>query len=147
MVRAWKKAKDLTKFPAPKPTVQYEHAVGPQPPTAQRQYIDPIGPKRPPSTSQKVGQWLHNRADAFKENARRPMWQDEPPRPKPSGKGKRAPAMSGPVIREIPFPSYGGIDFSLHPDPMVSGMYRKPKREEHKKHREGGATEIHYHYY
>ena len=143
MAKAWRRAKDLTKFPNPKATVQYEHAIGPHQVSTS---ATPLGPARP-STSQKVGQWLHNRADAFKENARRPMWQDEPPRPKPSGKGKRAPAMSGPIIREIPFPSYGGIDFSLHPDPMVSGMYRKPKREEHKKRREGGATEIHYHYY
>lgn len=48
----------------------------------------------------------------------------------------------------INIPKERGIDLSLHPDPMVSGMYRRSDEEHHKRvKKRGNVTEIHYHYH
>jgi hypothetical protein len=142
------------------------------------QYDSPIGPVRQ-SASEKVGRFIQRGASNFLDNLHSPIFEPRGVRQidtsrrklvkggdygeevlyKPPQRGKgRVGGRSDIVEAERNFmgnvsrgnyPPFGGIDLSMHPDPMVSGMYRKPREEveEHRRKGKGGVTEIHYHYH
>jgi hypothetical protein len=119
------------------------------------QYSSPIGPQRQ-TASEKIGKFLKRGAANFSANMHAPMFAPERPtksKPRSHGRVGRRDMLEAEHafignVREGRYPGYGGIDLSMHPDPMVSAMYR-PQREEvtHRKSSKGGVTEIHYHYH
>lgn len=142
------------KFPKAKPGIDYAKPIGPQQPqrTDPNQYSVPVGPN-PPSAGQKIGMFLKRGVGNFKENMRRPYFADDNPhRARPTGGTSRRerPPVGINYGGGVPMMGGfgGGIDLSLHPDPMVSGMYGRDRpAEPHKKKKGGGGTEIHYHYH
>ena len=140
------------RFPKPRPGKDYNSPIGPEQPQRAnpRQYPTPIGPNQP-SVSQKIGMFLKRGVDNFKENSRRPLVaprerREEPPRrAAPPQPRERVPPMNmGGFGNDFG----GGLDLSMHPDPMVSGMYGRGRNEPIvKRKKSGNVTEIHYHYH
>lgn len=103
------------------------------------------------SMSGQIGAFLGRGVSNFKANMRRPYFAEDTPRKAPpKGAHRGRPPVGINYGGGVPMMGGfgGGLDLSMHPDPMVSGMYRRePPAEKQKKRKSGSGTEIHYHYH
>lgn len=110
----------------------------------------------PPSIGRSIGNFINRGINNFKENATRPVihGKEHPPVLQPQSRRQQRDFVSEPFMGNMDLGmNFGdggfgrGPDLSMHPDPMVSGMYRKEPSERVARKKKGGVTEIHHHHY